>query len=189
MSDQDFTNRLSALAEDAARVGTLSPVDAVRHRGDQRRRHQRTLTGVLGAVVLIGALGAGVVLGPHRVTSNPGPPAGSAAASLSRSWSGAKQFMEVQSGQVTGGMVTLKVRPAKKVILGESFETQPIAGPYTDVTVGANARILSLDGESGMPSAFVEALGRRTANERGEGFDITFGADGKVTLVEWLYVP
>jgi len=195
MSDRDFTNRLSGLAENAARTGTLGPAADIRRRGDQRRRRQRTLTGVLSAVVLIGALGAGVAFGQHHSTSKLGPPAGSAASSPSVGtpskppWTGTKKFMQVQSGQINGGVVTLTVRPAKKVILGESFETQPLAGPYTEVALGAQARILLLDGESGTAESFVGALGTRTAQQLGEGFDITFDTEGKVALVEWLYTP
>lgn len=105
------------------------------------------------------------------------------------SWAGSKRFMQVQSGKVRGGAVTLTVRPAKKVILGESFETRPLPGPYTEVTLVRNARILMLDGESGTPETFVATLGKRTAQQRGEAFDITFDTHGKAALVEWLYVP
>lgn len=188
MSDDDFTDRLSALAEQAARTGTLGPAADVRRRGDQRRRRQHTLTGALGAVVLLGALGTGIALGQKGHTPKPGPAAVSTAVSRPP-WSGTKQFMQVQSGQAGGGTVTLKVRPAKKVVVGESFETQPIPGPYSEVTVRADARILSLDGESGAPGSFVDALGRRTAQQRAEAFDVTFDATGEVTLIEWLYAP
>lgn len=104
-------------------------------------------------------------------------------------WAGTKQFLEVRSGATRNGVVTLAARPAKKVILGESFETQPIPGPYTDVTLVPNARILLLDGESGTPEAFLEDLRKRPADQRSEAFDLTFNAKGQVTQVEWLYVP
>jgi len=193
MSDRDLTARLEALADHAARAGTLGPAADVRRRGDQRRRTQQALTGALGAVVVV-ALGAGIAVGQRGPSRHPGPPAGAATASAAatngtRRWAGTKQFMQVQSGRVSGGAVTLQVRPAKKVTLGESFETQPIPGPYTTATVPGSARILSLDGESGSPEAFVGTLGTRTAQQRGEAFDITFDATGTITLIEWLYVP
>ena len=103
-----------------------------------------------------------------------------------RSWAKSTQFMEIRSGQTRDGRVYLKVRPAKKRILGESFETVPVPGPYTEVAVTQNARILHLDGESGTPDAFVLDLRKR--DNRVEGFDLTFDRKGRVTQVDWLYV-
>jgi hypothetical protein len=113
-------------------------------------------------------------------------------------WAGTTQFMEVKTGSARkDGTFTLVVRPAKKEILGESFRTVPTGGPYTNVVMIGQARILHLDGESGIPQVFLETLARRSPNrpgyvtpdERQEGFDVTFDRQGRVTQVEWLYVP
>jgi len=157
---------------------------------------RKTWLAMMGAAALVSGV---VAAGPALARLNDSAPAAPGAAAAAptevkpvaadrRSWAGTKQFMQVESAQARGGVVTLKVRPAKKETLGESFETKPIAGPYVAVTVQKNARILLLDGESGTPETFAGALGKRTARQRGEAFDITFAADGKVTLVEWLYV-
>ena len=103
-----------------------------------------------------------------------------------RQWAKSKRFMEIQSGRTRDGGVYLKVRPAKKRILGESFETVPVPGPYTEVVVAGNARILHLDGESGTADAFVLDLASR--DNPVEGFDLTFDGRGQVTRVDWLYV-
>jgi len=160
---------------------------------------RKTWLAVLGSAVLVsGVIAAGPTMTRFTGSGTSGAATGVGAGAATdakpvavdrTSWAGTKQFMQVQTGRVSGGAAILKVRPAKKVILGESFETAPIPGPYTEVTVPGNARILMLDGESGLPATFVAALGKRTAQQRGEAFDITFDAHGKVTLVEWLYVP
>jgi hypothetical protein len=75
--------------------------------------------------------------------------------------------MEIQSGQSRSGLVSLQVRPAQKRVLGESFETVTVPGPYAEVAVTANARILHLGGESGTPDAFVVALADRNPNRPG----------------------
>jgi len=156
---------------------------------------KKTWFAMTGAALLVGGV---VAAGPTLARLNESGNASNGAATAAEenlvadnrvSWAGAKKFMEVRSGRVSNGVVTLKVRPAKKVILGESFETRPIPGPFTEVTVPRTARILMLDGESGTPEVFAAMLGERTAAQRGEAFDITFDAKGKVALVEWLYVP
>lgn len=58
-----------------------------------------------------------------------------------------------------------------------------------DLAVVPNARILLVDGESGSPEPFVDDLGKRKPDQRVEGFDITFDAQGRVTQIDWLYVP
>jgi len=158
---------------------------------------KKSWVAMAGAAVFVsGVIAAGPILarlndpGPVGTGAGAASSLGTRPVSVDRStWAGAKQFMQVESGHVSGGLVTLNVRPAKKVVLGESFETEPIPGPYTEVTVKTNARILLLDGESGTAESFVGDLGKRAAKDRGEAFDITFDASGKVTLVEWLYVP
>jgi hypothetical protein len=104
-------------------------------------------------------------------------------------WSNSTRFMQVESGSIRNGTVYLKVRPAKKNILGESFETVPVPGPYTEVKLVAHARILLLDGESGSPEAFVDTLADRPADQRDEAFDVIFDGRGHVSQVDWLYVP
>lgn len=158
---------------------------------------KKTWFTVAGAAVVVSGV---IVAGPVLARLNePGPASVGAGAAASLgvrpvavdrpSWAGTKRFMQVENGRVNGSTVTLKVRPAKKVVLGESFETEPIPGPFTEVTVRENARILLLDGESGSADSFVGALGKRTVQQRGEAFDVTFDAAGKVTRVDWLYVP
>jgi hypothetical protein len=103
-------------------------------------------------------------------------------------WAGSTRFMQIDLGSIRGGTVYLQVRPAKKQALGESFETVTVPGPYTDVAVVPNARILLTDGESGTPEAFVGTLEDRTKSQRSEGFDVTFDDKGRVSQVDWLYV-
>jgi hypothetical protein len=111
-------------------------------------------------------------------------------------WANSTQFMEVRRGTEQAGEIHLEVRPAKKVVLGESFATEVIPGPYFDVTMTATARVLHLDGESGTAEAFLTDLARRdphrpnhvTPDQRQEAFDVTFDSRGRVTRVNWLYV-
>jgi hypothetical protein len=112
-------------------------------------------------------------------------------------WRNSKQFQEVKSGRITeNGLVALWVRPARKEILGESFRTVPVPGPYTEVLLTEHARILLLDGESGSPDTFAQDLAHRKANrpghvspdQRQEGFTLTYDANGRVSQVDWLYV-
>jgi hypothetical protein len=105
--------------------------------------------------------------------------------------------MEIKSGALRDGVVHLEVRPAAKKVLGESFETEILPGPYFDAVMTANARVIHLDGESGTAEAFVIDLAERSPNrpnhvtpdERQEGFDLTFDGQGRVTQVDWAYVP
>jgi hypothetical protein len=104
--------------------------------------------------------------------------------------------MEIQGGQARNGQVYVQVRPAGKEILGESFETITIPGPYTDVAFAAHTRIRRLDGATETPEAFIADLARRDPNrpdhvqpdQRKEGFDLTFDDQGRVTQIDWLYV-
>jgi len=157
------------------------------------RRMWLAVTGtalLVGGVIAAGPAMAGLnELGSTTTAGAASAPHAKPAAVDRKTPAGAKQFMQVQSGRVRGGVVTLKVRPAKKVILGESFETEPIPGPFSEVTLEPNARILMLDGESGAPETFVDILAKRSADQRVEAFDITFDEEGEVSLVEWLYVP
>ncbi|MFI6101890.1 hypothetical protein ACIA8G_40605 [Lentzea sp. NPDC051213] len=105
------------------------------------------------------------------------------------SWKNKTEFMQVESGAVRGNTVFLKVRPAKKRILGESFDTVSIPGPYTEVAMATPSRALFLNGESGDPKVLVDDLKKRSASDANAAFDITFDQNGKVTTVEWLYVP
>jgi hypothetical protein len=140
---------------------------------------------------------------PARVDTNPGrdkPAVGALArpkVAAKPRWAGSTQFQEVKSGTVRGGRVVLLVRGAKKEQLGEGFRTVPVPGPFFEVTLTAHARILQMDGESGIPETFVTDLARRSPNrpnhvtpdERQEGFNLTYDKAGRVTQVEWLYVP
>jgi hypothetical protein len=196
--------RLREVAAEAGRSGRLRAATAVRARGEQRRRRRAVAVTALSVVLLGGAAAAGAVvvdrgwLGagpqpavqPSTATPTPTPtPDG-------RRWAGSTQFMEIQRGQVRDGRVYLRIRPAKKEILGESFATVTIPGPYTEVTLADNARIVKLDGGTSTPEAFVADLARRDPNrpnhvqpdQRKEGFDVTFDREGRVTRVNWLYV-
>jgi hypothetical protein len=163
----------------------------------------KNVLAVAGAAVLV----AGVIVGgtafAQTRASHPGPEntstttqvqtgtgakAQTAAGASARPWTNKTVFMQVKSGVVRGGTYYLQVRPAKKRILGESFETVSIPGPYTEVAMTAHSRTLLLDGESGSPEVFLIDLKRRTASQADEAFDITFDKKGKVTTVEWLYV-
>jgi hypothetical protein len=104
-------------------------------------------------------------------------------------WRNTTAFMEIRGGAVRNGTVHLTVRPAKKRVLGESFETVPVPGPYTEIATVPHARILYLDGESGSPEVFVDTLKARPAKLRVEGFDVHFNAKGAISQVDWLYVP
>ncbi len=104
-------------------------------------------------------------------------------------WAGSTQFMEVRSAEVRDGALHLEVRPATRVSLGESFETEPIPGPYTDVACADPCRIRHLDGRSDSRAEFLDGLQNRTQSQRVEAFDITFDGTGAVKLIEWLYVP
>jgi hypothetical protein len=130
-------------------------------------------------------------------SSAPAPrPAESGPADPGLRWANSTQFMEIRRGTQQAGETHLEIRPAKKVVLGESFATEVIPGPYYDVTMTATARVLHLDGESGTAEAFLTDLARRdphrhnhvTPDQRQEAFDVTFDRRGRVTRVDWLYV-
>ncbi len=213
---ESFERQLQEVATEAGRTGHLASAAAVRARGDQRRRRHAVAVGALVLVLLAGA-SAGVVLGldrwrgsgpVDRVATTPpttpptaphGPPSASAAPSPSGSptpsgsgaaqWANSTQFMEVSGSVVRGGQHYLTVRPARKQVLGESFETVPIPGPYTEVELLPGARIRHLDGRSGAVEAFLRALADRPADKRVEAFDLYFDGQGRVIQVDWLYNP
>ena len=81
---------------------------------------------------------------------------------------GTTQFMEISSGVHRDGSVYLGARLARKEILGESFETVPTPGPYTEVEMPADgSRQLLLNGGSGTAESLVQALGSRTEAQVG----------------------
>lgn len=122
---------------------------------------------------------------PAPASPSTSPPGDGAA----RRWADSTQFLEVREARTRDGVLLLTVRPARKRVLGESFETVPVPGPYTEVTVHEHARIVTVAGTPRAHEAFPVDLAARTARQRGEAFDVTFDDQGRVFEVEWLYVP
>ena len=163
---------------------------------------KRNILVAAGAAVLVTGVVAGGVAFAHTRFAKPAPvpaaatvppsatppsPPSTQPTKTGTAWAGSTRFMEIKDGAVRGGTVVLNVRPAKKVPLGESFSTEPIPGPFTEVTMANPSRALLLDGESGSPEVFVDMLKKRTKDQVGEGFNVIFDRQGKVTTVEWLY--
>jgi hypothetical protein len=109
-----------------------------------------------------------------------------AAANLKR-WAGTTQFLQIQSARERAGITYLKVRPADKEYLGESFETVTIGGPWTEVVMSAPAQNVPLRGVGGDAGQLRKQLAERTSSDREEGFDLTFLPQGEVSKVTWLY--
>ena len=107
---------------------------------------------------------------------------------ITRDWRG-KQFMQISGFEYQAGDAILFVRPARKEVLGESFETKPIEGPYSQVMLLKDARILTLDGESGTTEAFIKVYANLSRTRQAEGFDLTFNDEGDVVEIEWLFNP
>ena len=103
-------------------------------------------------------------------------------------WAGTTQFLQIQSAREKDGITYLKVRPAKKEYLGESFETVTIGGPWTEVVMSALAENVPLKGVGGDADQLRRQLSQRTTSDREEGFDISFVDQGEVRKVTWLYV-
>jgi hypothetical protein len=192
---EDYRRQLRAVVE-AGQTGRVSPAAAVRARGEQRRHRQAAGVGAL--VVLFAGLGAGGFLlkQPGGHSPAPAPPAAAApdpttAASASplppggARWAGHDQFMQVQRAAVVGGRLVLSVRVATKRDLGESFETVPGPGPFTDVAASPNVVVKKLDGTTQPAATFLTDLARR--KNPVEAFTVRFGPDGLVTSIDWLY--
>jgi hypothetical protein len=103
-------------------------------------------------------------------------------------WAGSTQFLQIKSARKKGDVTYLKVRPAEKEMLGESFETVTIGGPWTEVVMSALASNVPLGGDPGDADALRSSLRKRPASEVDEGFDISFFGNGEVKDVTWLYV-
>ncbi|HST83035.1 MAG TPA: hypothetical protein VLL08_14975 [Kineosporiaceae bacterium] len=103
-------------------------------------------------------------------------------------WAGSTQFLQIKSAREEDGVTYLKVRPAEKEILGESFETVTIGGPWTEVMMSALASNVPLGGDPGDADALRTSLRKRQARSVDEGFDISFFGNGEVNQVIWLYV-
>ena len=185
---EDFRRQLHAVVE-AGQTGRVTAAAAVRARGDQRRHRQAAGVGAL--VVLVAGLGAGGFLLRQPPADRPAPPAASAAPSPSPAapggarWAGQEQFMEVQAAGLRSGRLVLSVRVATKQDLGESFETVPGTGPFTEVEAGAGVVVTKQDGTTQSAAGFVTDLPRR--QNPVEGFTVRFGADGLVSSIDWLY--
>jgi hypothetical protein len=105
-------------------------------------------------------------------------------------WAGSEQFLQIDSARVQGDVTYLKVRPAEKEYLGESFETKTIGGPWIEVVMSALAVNAPLGDEiQGDASQLRKELDKRRKDQTDEGFDITFSQNGQVSKVTWLYVP
>jgi hypothetical protein len=210
----NFERQLGEVAIEAGRSGRLAAASTVRARGDQRRRRQSIAVTAV-SVLLLGGAAVGVAVNrghrdtapppaaqtstPQPSTTGPAEPSSTPPSSSSSSdtrWVNSKQFMEIRIGQIRNGQLYLEVRPAKKELLGESFETVTIPGPYTEVVLTTNARIWRINGTMDTPEVFLAELARRDPNrpnhaqpdQRKEGFDLTFDGQGRVTRVDWLYV-
>jgi hypothetical protein len=109
-----------------------------------------------------------------------------AAANIAK-WSGSTQFLQIQSAREQDGITYLKVRPAEKEYLGESFETVTTGGPWTEVVMSALAENVPLRGIGGDDGQLRAQLAERTQSDLEEGFDITFLSQGQVSKVTWLY--
>lgn len=102
-------------------------------------------------------------------------------------WAGSTQFLQIKSAREKDDVTYLKVRPAEKEYLGESFETVTTGGPWTEVVVSALGSNIPLRGDPGDADALRTQLAKRLASQVDEGFDITFSENGEVTKVTWLY--
>jgi hypothetical protein len=104
-------------------------------------------------------------------------------------WAGNTEFLQIKSARQRGGVTYLKVRPAEKEYLGESFDTITIGGPWTEVVMSALGENVPLRGAPGDADALRTMLAKRRAIEIDEGFDISFFGNGQVSKVTWLYGP
>lgn len=97
--------------------------------------------------------------------------------------------MQILEVKVYRGSTMLKVQPARKNPLGESFETVPLPEKPCEVLLLSDARIVTAGGESGTAEVFVDVLARRPARERNAGFDLTYNPEMNVSRADWLFVP
>jgi hypothetical protein len=110
------------------------------------------------------------------------------AAPPSKPWAGTTQFMQIERARDANGTMFLNVRRAEKEILGESFETVTIEGPWTEVAMAVDAVNVPLKRVGVKAKELVVALQQRSFSQLKEGFDITFNEKGEISKVKWLYV-
>ena len=109
------------------------------------------------------------------------------ATAVIETWKDSTQFLQIKSARKVGETTYLRVRPAEKEYLGESFETKTIPGPWIEVVMSALANNVPIDAETGDADALRTMLSKRSASQVKEGFDITFAGNGQVSEVTWLY--
>lgn len=174
------------------------------------RRRGRRLA-VTGALVLLLAAAAALLVpqlldreeprkGTGKGTATSGPSTSPAStepaapdATPGGQWADSRPFMEISSGASRDGTVFLKVRPATKNHLGESWETIPGTGPFVEVATAADARAIRVRSDQRGPTSTMERLVRdlreRDPDDVAEGFEVTFSAFGIVQQVEWQFNP
>ncbi|WP_372348427.1 hypothetical protein [Streptomyces sp. KL116D] len=112
-------------------------------------------------------------------------------------WAGTQQFVQVKDAWTAGGRTYVSVRPAEKKV-NEQFDTwtvEPGTGPYITVALTPNARTILCAplGDEKQPADYpqtqlVSRLKTISSPEReGLGYNLTFDAKGRVTLLEQVY--
>jgi hypothetical protein len=74
--------------------------------------------------------------------------------------------MEISSGESRGGEVFLKVRPATKNHLGESWETIPGTGSFIEVATAADARAIRVQSDQRGPTSRSNGSSTRASHRR-----------------------
>ncbi|MDT0345171.1 hypothetical protein [Streptomyces litchfieldiae] len=128
-----------------------------------------------------------------------GDPADETASADAASWAGTKQFMQIRTAWTSDGQTFLEVRGAEKVAVTsphEAWQIIPGEGPYTTVTLAADAQVLlavPMGDESAASSysqaEFVSRLTEQPEVNSRIGYDISFDGEGRVSRLESLYTP
>ncbi|MFI6874689.1 hypothetical protein ACIBL6_14725 [Streptomyces sp. NPDC050400] len=112
-------------------------------------------------------------------------------------WAGTQQFVQVKDAWTSNGRIYVSVRPAEKKV-NEQFDTwtvEPGTGSYVTVALTPDARTILCAplGDERQPADYpqtqlISRLKTISSSEReGLGYNLTFDAQGQVTLLEQVY--
>lgn len=154
------------------------------------------------AVMMTAVAAATVACGSAQPVATGSPPPSEPTASSTRSstsantipdceWRDKKVFVQIRGWVAMGDTkpVVFYLREARKKPLGESFETEDLDKPSCQARMPRTAPVRTLNGASTTPEELIDTLSDLSSSSRDEGFDVTFGGDGAITQVDWLFVP